>query len=105
MTFTVNNVGSVGSKIRSMVSHLLMEKFSWECSKSVLRQQQDQMDHLYQQAIDNLKKTDVWKRNQQVRDWLNTKWLPVSQVNIYDVLHIYTSTTVYTMLYKQMCSI
>lgn len=39
-------------------------------------------DHYYQQEVDNLKQTDVWKRNKQVRDWLNAKWLPFPKVCI-----------------------
>ena len=35
----------------------------------------------YQKAVEELKKTEIWKRNQQVQQWLNLKWLPVPQVS------------------------
>ena len=37
----------------------------------------------FQQAVDKLQKTSVWNGNQQVRDWLNAKWLPFPQVSLF----------------------
>lgn len=38
------------------------------------------VDCHFQQAVDKLQKANFWKGNQQVRDWLNAKWLPFSEV-------------------------
>ena len=38
------------------------------------------VDYHFQQAVDKLQKANFWKGNQQVRDWLNAKWLPFSEV-------------------------
>ena len=38
------------------------------------------VDCHFQQAVDKLQKTNIWTGNQQVRDWLNAKWLPFSEV-------------------------
>ena len=44
-------------------------------------------DSNYQQALNDLKASDVWKSNSDVRDWLRKKWLPIAQViNLY--IHI-----------------
>ena len=37
-------------------------------------------DALYQQAVEDLKNSTVWKSNNDVREWLDTNWLPISQV-------------------------
>ena len=37
-------------------------------------------DAHYQQALKDLKDSTVWKNNEDVRIWLNTNWLPISQV-------------------------
>ena len=37
-------------------------------------------NHHYQEHVDILKNSTVWKRNQQVREWLETKWLPSPKV-------------------------
>lgn len=39
-----------------------------------------QPDHNYLKALDCLQKSDIWKGNAKVRNWLATTWLPVSQV-------------------------
>ena len=41
-----------------------------------------QPDHYFLLAVDYLKKSDVWKNNINVRNWLNTTWLPLPQVLI-----------------------
>ena len=46
-------------------------------------------DFYYQKAIDNLKKSDVWQNNEDVRNWLDTKWLHISKVNIIIITCIY----------------
>lgn len=37
-------------------------------------------DHNYQQQVEILKQSYIWEKNQQVREWLKTKWLSVPQV-------------------------
>ena len=44
-----------------------------KCAWAVPASNGSPVDCHYQQAVDDLKKTDVWKRNQQVREWLNAK--------------------------------
>lgn len=38
------------------------------------------IDHHYQEAVKNLKKSMIWIKNQQVREWLESKWLSIPQV-------------------------
>ena len=38
------------------------------------------VDHHYQQHVDNLKKSRIWQHNQQVQEWLETKWLSSPKV-------------------------
>lgn len=40
-------------------------------------------DFLYQQAVTQLKSTQIWKRSEAVRNWLNTTWLSIPQVCMY----------------------
>ena len=37
-------------------------------------------DHNYQQQVEILKQSYIWGKNQQVREWLKTKWLSIPQV-------------------------
>ena len=37
-------------------------------------------DAYYQQAVKDLKDSTVWKSNEDVRVWLDTNWIPISQV-------------------------
>ena len=37
-------------------------------------------DHHYRQQVEALKKSYIWEKNQQVREWLKTKWLLILQV-------------------------
>ena len=39
-----------------------------------------QLEHNYLKALDALQKSNIWKGNVKVRNWLTTTWLPVSQV-------------------------
>ena len=39
-------------------------------------------DHSYQQQVGILKQSYIWEKNQQVREWLKTKWLLIPQVLI-----------------------
>ena len=41
-----------------------------------------QQDHYYQQALDNLKASRVWKDNTKVQEWLINTWLSIPQVSI-----------------------
>ena len=45
------------------------------------------VDSHFQQAVDDLRKTSVWKDNQQVQDWLNAKWLQCPKVSWFVALH------------------
>lgn len=38
------------------------------------------VDHHYQQHVDNLKKSRIWQHNQQVQEWLETKWFSSPKV-------------------------
>ena len=38
------------------------------------------LDHNYHQHVDNLKKSNVWKKNHLVQEWLEGKWLSSPQV-------------------------
>lgn len=40
-------------------------------------------DAYYQQAVKDLKDSTVWKSNEDVRVWLDTNWLPISQVHMH----------------------
>ena len=40
-------------------------------------------DSFYQQAVEDLKNSSVWKNNETVRVWLNSSWLPIAQVSHY----------------------
>ena len=37
-------------------------------------------DHKYHEAVKALKKSQVWKSNKQVREWLQPTWLSILQV-------------------------
>ena len=39
--------------------------------------------HFYQNAVNELKESDVWQNNDQVRQWLNAKWLCCPEVSTY----------------------
>ena len=39
-----------------------------------------QQDHYYQQALANLKASNVWKENTNVQEWLSSTWLSIPQV-------------------------
>lgn len=43
-------------------------------------------DAHYNQAVTALKNSSVWKNNEDVRVWLDTNWLPISQVGI--IIHV-----------------
>ena len=43
-------------------------------------------DAHYQQALRDLKDSTVWKSNTDVRVWLHTNWLPISQVSMHDII-------------------
>ena len=47
----------------------------------------------YRTALRNLKSSHVWQNNPQVRQWLESKWLPISKVN-----SIFTHTHVQTIV-------
>ena len=47
-------------------------------------------DYNYQQQVGILKQSYIWKNNQQVREWLQTKWLLIPQVCRY--MHILLDT-------------
>ena len=42
-------------------------------------------DHHYLHAVDQLKKSNVWSKHQNVRNWLNTTWLPLPQVYMHNI--------------------
>ena len=37
-------------------------------------------DRHYVLAVDRLKKSNVWNKHENVRNWLNTTWLPLPRV-------------------------
>lgn len=37
----------------------------------------------YKREVDNLKRTKIWKENEQLRNWLETKWFSIPQVCFY----------------------
>jgi len=39
-----------------------------------------QLDYFYLQAVDRLKKSQIWLQHEQVRIWLSTTWLSIPQV-------------------------
>ena len=39
-------------------------------------------DHYYREEVDKLKKSKIWSKNQQVREWLESKWFSIPQVNV-----------------------
>jgi len=39
-----------------------------------------QLDYFYLQAVDRLKRSQVWLQHEQVRIWLSTTWLSIPQV-------------------------
>ena len=41
-----------------------------------------EVDHKYQETVKVLKRTEVWKKNEQVQQWLQSKWLSIPQVCI-----------------------
>ena len=58
-------------------------------------------DHSYKQEVENLKQSYIWKRNQQVRECLQTKWLTIPEVIIIIsiIIHYYTVQMVHTVCY------
>jgi len=42
-----------------------------------------QPDYYYLKALDYLQKSDIWKGNVSVRNWLTTTWIPVAQVELF----------------------
>ena len=40
------------------------------------------LDHHYQEAVKKLKKSVIWIKNQQVREWLESKWLSIPEVRL-----------------------
>lgn len=41
------------------------------------------IDHFFQLAVSNLKKSAIWKENEQVQHWVSLTWLPVAKVCVY----------------------
>ena len=41
------------------------------------------VDHYYNIAVSNLKKSSVWANNKQVSQWLSYKWLSICQIRTY----------------------
>ena len=39
-----------------------------------------EVDHKYQEAVKILKGMEIWKKNEQVQQWLQSKWLSIPQV-------------------------
>ena len=74
-----------------MVSERMRHKSCWSCcvtanAAPVVPVDQHKypvkvsQDFLYQQAVTQLKNTQIWKRSEAVRNWLNTTWLSIPQV-------------------------
>jgi len=50
----------------------------------------DPIDAGYQQAVEKLKKSHIWKNNESLRSWLNNVWLSIPEVcNAYELLQIH----------------
>ena len=45
------------------------------------------LDHYYNKAVSNLKKSSVWTNSKQISQWLSTKWLSMPQVYIYVTIY------------------
>ena len=54
-------------------------------------------DFLYQQAVTQLKSTQIWKSNEAVCNWLNTTWLSIPQVYKYACYVIISLAFVFIM--------
>lgn len=62
---------------RDQLLHLLRE-----CANAPSPPVDTHMPHTYyyDKAVETLKSSSVWRNNEQVRSWLELKWLPISQV-------------------------
>ena len=54
-------------------------------------------DFLYQQAVTQLKSTQIWKSSEAVCNWLNTTWLSIPQVYKYACYVIISLAFVFIM--------
>ena len=59
-------------------------------------------DHHYQQHVRNLRMTDIWQKNSQVKEWMETKWLSSAQVWWYQIIY-YMSTFQHLYFCLSLC--
>ena len=60
------------------------------------------VDHYYNIAVSNLKKSSVWANNKQVSQWLSSKWLSICQVSSLILLTEVMIMTSHQIFYSQL---
>ena len=88
-----NNSQNGISKPEAEILLSLLRKCAWAPSKD------DEADANYTEAVKLLQASEVWRQHENVRSWLLSTWLNISEVSC---AYMYTHTIVVTMVTKMI---